>query len=90
MDAQEFETQLRLGGFDEVVTRQLPPGYFLGDHAHPFHARALVLSGDITLTVDTAARTYPEGTVFELAAGCTHQEAAGAAGVTYLVGRRAA
>ena len=90
MNTQDFEMQLRANGFTEVLTRELPPGYFLGDHEHPFDARALILSGDITLTVDGAARTYQAGTVFELGAGCVHQERAGDAGVTYLVGRRAA
>ena len=90
MDPQEFEAQLRREGFAEVLTREQPPGYFLGEHAHAFDARALVTRGDITLTVGNAARTYPAGTVFELAAGCVHQERAGADGVTYRVGRRAA
>ena len=89
MDAKDFETQLRQAGFNEVVVRDLPPGYFLGDHDHPFDSRALITAGEITLTVDKAERTYPVGSIFELHAGCTHEERAGADGVSYLVGRRA-
>ena len=90
MNVQDFESALREDGFAEVLTRQQPPSYFLDDHQHPFDARALVIDGDITLTVDGLARIYPQGTVFELPAGTPHQEQAGPAGVTYLVGRRSA
>jgi quercetin dioxygenase-like cupin family protein len=88
MNVQEFENALREDGFAEVLTRQQPPGYFLDEHQHAFDARALVIDGDITLTVDGLARIYPPGTVFELPAGTLHQEQAGPVGVTYLVGRR--
>lgn len=89
MTRQDFESELRQTGFAEVVLRELPPAYFLGDHAHPFDARALIIAGDITLTVGEADRRCPVGTIFELDAGCVHQERAGAGGVSYLVGRRA-
>ncbi len=89
MDAKDFETELRQAGFNEVVIRDLPPGYFLGDHAHDFDSRALITAGEITLTVDGTSRTYPAGSIFELNAGCAHQERAGVDGVSYLVGRRA-
>ena len=88
MNVQEFEIALRKDGFVEVLTRQQPPGYFLDDHQHAFDARALIIDGDITLTLNGSARIYPPGTVFELPAGLPHLEQAGPLGVTYLVGRR--
>ena len=90
MNVQDFEATLRQDGFTELLARQQPPGYFLGDHQHAFDARALVIQGDITLTVAGLASAYPLGTVFELTAGTLHQEQAGPEGVTYLVGRRTA
>ena len=50
--------------------------------------RALVLDGEITLTVSGDARTYRSGDVFTMAAGCAHAESVGPDGVRYLVGRR--
>jgi quercetin dioxygenase-like cupin family protein len=90
MNVQDFEASLRQDGFTELLARQQPPGYFLGDHQHAFDARALVIQGDITLTVAGSVSAYPTGTVFELAAGTLHQEQTGPEGVTYLVGRRSA
>jgi quercetin dioxygenase-like cupin family protein len=87
MNVQEFESSLREDGFAEVLTRQQPPGYFLGDHRHAFDARALIIDGDITLTVNGAARIYPQRTVFELPAGTLHQEQAGPVGVTYSISK---
>jgi quercetin dioxygenase-like cupin family protein len=88
MKVEDFEAALRKDGFTELLMRQQPPGYFMGDHQHGFDARALIIQGDITLTVAGLASAYPTGTVFELACGTPHKERAGPEGVTYLVGRR--
>jgi quercetin dioxygenase-like cupin family protein len=90
MNVQDFEASLRQDGFTVVLAHQEPPGHFLGDHRHAFDARALIIQGDITLTVAGSVSAYPTGTVFELAAGTLHRAQAGPAGVTYLVGRRSA
>ncbi|HXU66564.1 MAG TPA: cupin domain-containing protein, partial [Casimicrobiaceae bacterium] len=58
------------------------------EHAHPFDVRALVLNGEITLTVEGVQYAYREGDIFVLPAGHRHAEAVGPAGVDYLVGRR--
>jgi quercetin dioxygenase-like cupin family protein len=88
MTAEEFEAAVRREGYAEVLTRDYPPNHHAGDHSHPFDARALIVAGDIAISVDGAARHYPTGTIFELPAGTLHQEQVGADGVTYLVGRR--
>ncbi|MDE2048916.1 MAG: cupin [Betaproteobacteria bacterium] len=88
MTREAFEAALQRDGFAETLVRDFPAGYYMGDHAHPFHARALVLSGDITLTVGGQATRYDTGMVFDLPLGCVHDERAGAQGVRYLVGRR--
>ena len=50
--------------------------------------RALVLNGEITLTVEGVEYAYREGDLFVLPAGHRHAETVGPAGVDYLVGRR--
>ncbi len=83
-----FETALRRDGFDDVQRSNMPPGAISAEHVHPFDVRALVLDGEITLTVEGVAQAYREGDIFVLPAGQRHAEAVGAAGVEYLVGRR--
>ena len=88
MDIASFETALRSEGFANIETKQLPPAGRNTGHAHPFEVRALVLDGQISLTVAGEARTYRKGEVFTMATGCEHTEEVGEEGVRYLVGRR--
>jgi quercetin dioxygenase-like cupin family protein len=87
MDSSEFAASLTTAGY-EVGTSKGPAGKVTSPHAHDFDVRAMVLSGQLTLTVDGAARTYRAGDVFEMAAGCVHSEAYGPDGSESLVGRR--
>jgi quercetin dioxygenase-like cupin family protein len=82
-----FEVALRRDGFD-VHRRVLPPRTVVGEHAHPYDVRALVLDGEIRLIVDGDEYAYREGDIFVMPAGHRHAEAVGPAGVQYLVGRR--
>jgi quercetin dioxygenase-like cupin family protein len=84
----EFEPTLRQDGFDEIVIKELPAAAQNNSHGHSFDAKALILEGEITLTVDGVATVYPEGTVFYVPAGCLHQETVPAGGVRYLLGKR--
>ena len=88
MDTTSFEARLRAEGYPEIRTNELPPNKRNDEHSHPFDVLALVLEGDITLTVDGNARTYRAGDEFSMHAGCPHVEDVGACGVKYLVGRR--
>jgi quercetin dioxygenase-like cupin family protein len=88
MDQPSFEERLRAEGFPEIRTNRLQPGCHNAEHSHPFEVLALVLEGDITLTVEGNARTYRAGEEFSMKAGCPHVEDVGAQGVTYVVGRR--
>ena len=66
----------------------MPPLTVVAEHAHPFDVRALVLNGEITLTVEGVSHAYREGDIFLMPAGHRHAEAVGPTGVDYLVGRR--
>jgi Cupin domain len=65
----EFERTLRQDGFAEIAIKELPAAAQNNSHGHPFDAKALILQGEITLTVDGVATAYPEGTVFYVPAG---------------------
>ena len=87
-DAKSFEARLRSEGFPEIRTNQLAPSWHNAEHSHAFDVLALVLDGEITLTVDGKARLYRAGEEFSMRAGCKHVEDVGPNGVRYLVGRR--
>jgi quercetin dioxygenase-like cupin family protein len=87
-DEKSFEARLRTEGYPEIRTNQLKPNCHNAEHSHPFDVLALVLDGDITLTVEGKARRYGPGDEFAMKAGCRHVEDVGPKGVRYLVGRR--
>jgi quercetin dioxygenase-like cupin family protein len=88
MDQASFEARLRAEGFPEIRVNEMQARRHNAEHSHPFDVLALVLEGDITLTVEGAARTYRAGDEFSMKAGCPHVEDVGTQGVRYLVGRR--
>ena len=88
MDPTRFERALRDDGFSDIERKSVAAGTHNDEHAHAFEARAVVLEGEIALIVDGESRTYREGDVFTMLAGCRHIENVGPGGVSYLLGRR--
>lgn len=88
MDITSFRASLEQDDYAEIETKSLAAGTFNAEHEHPFDVRALVLDGEIALTVAGTTSRYCKGAVFSLVAGCRHAEQIGAAGVSYIVGRR--
>ena len=88
MDNARFEADLASDGYDRIETKRLAAGTCTAEHDHPFAVRALVLEGEITISIAGVARSYATGDVFTVAGGCRHAEQVGAEGVTYVVGRR--
>lgn len=56
MDTVGFEKALRAEGYADVESKGLPPGQHNDAHAHPFDVRALVLEGQIALSVPFGAQ----------------------------------
>lgn len=83
-----FEAQLAAEGFGAPEVREIAPGTHNDGHSHPFEVKALMLAGELQLTVDGHATTYRTGDVFTMAAGCEHIEQFGADTTRYLVGRK--
>jgi quercetin dioxygenase-like cupin family protein len=83
----EFEATERTRGCSEVLARSWQPNQVVGDHSHPFDARALLVQGEMWLTVDGKTQHLRVGDRFELAAGTPHSERYGAEGATYWVAR---
>lgn len=88
MNATDFEGSLKRAGYQDIETKEVAANTSTHQHSHDFSVRALVLSGDITLTSEGQSRTYRTGDVFEMVAGCVHSEHHGPDGSTYMVGRK--
>ena len=83
-----FEAEARAQGFDEVLERRWPPSKVLDIHTHPFALRALVVAGEMWLTVGDDVRHLRPGDSFALERDVPHAERYGAEGATYWVARR--
>jgi quercetin dioxygenase-like cupin family protein len=64
------------------------PNAALKLHTRPFESRALILDGEIALTLDGIETIHRAGEIFHLPREMLHAERDGAAGVRYLVGRK--
>ena len=56
MDRQTFEAELKRDGYD-MQTSTTPGAKVNPEHSHPFHVRAMVGSGALTLTTGGTTRT---------------------------------
>jgi hypothetical protein len=83
----EFEVAERAVGCDEVTARSWEANSEQPTHTHPFRARALVVQGEMWLTVGGDTRHLQPGDRFDLAAGQPHSERYGPEGATYWVAR---
>jgi hypothetical protein len=84
----DFAAQSRAAGFSEVLERRWDPGVEVAEHGHPFALEALVVEGDMWLTVGNATRHLRPGDRFALARDAPHAERYGDSGAVYWVARR--
>lgn len=85
---EAFQAEARAQGFDEVVERVWAPSTIVDTHTHPFSVQALVVQGEMWLTVDGHTRHLRPGDEFTLGHAIPHAERYGAEGATYWVARR--
>lgn len=86
----DYAAAARAEGFDEVLERRWSPGVVLDTHTHDFAVRALVVQGELWLTVAERTQHLRAGDTFTLEAHVPHAERYGAEGATYWVARRRA
>jgi hypothetical protein len=85
----QLQQMMRAAGYDEVVERAWAPGTVVDTHTHPFDVNALMVAGEMTLTLaGEAPRRLRAGDTFQLAADVPHAEQYGPDGATYWVARR--
>lgn len=88
LDFEDFRAQAVNEGFDEVIERRWPAGTVLDTHTHPFALQALVVDGEMWLSVGPETRHLAVGDTFELAREVPHAERYGEHGACYWVARR--
>ena len=87
-DFEAFKAQHLAEGFDEVLQRDWAPNTVLDTHTHAFSVKALVVAGELWLTVGADTRHLRVGDRFELDREVPHAERYGAQGASYWVARR--
>jgi quercetin dioxygenase-like cupin family protein len=88
MNKNQFLEQLSNEGFPTPVMVEREANSSLDVHTHPFEAKALIISGQIDITVDGIKTSYRSGNIFHLRKNQEHSESYGPSGVTYLAGRK--
>lgn len=84
---EAFATEQRAIGCDEVLERKWKPNSTLETHTHPFSVRALVVQGEMWLTVGEKVQHLRAGDRFALDSDVPHAERYGADGSTFRVAR---
>jgi quercetin dioxygenase-like cupin family protein len=85
---EQFRQTALAEGFDEVLQRDWAPDTVLDTHTHPFAVRAVVVAGQMWLSVDGTERALVVGDTFVLGANVPHAECYGPAGASYWVARK--
>jgi hypothetical protein len=85
---QQFESAALARGCDDVGERRYESAIETGEHTHPFSVEALVVQGEMWLTVGGATSHLFPGDTFELKLEEPHSERYGAEGATYWAARR--
>jgi hypothetical protein len=85
---EAFAAAARAEGFDEVLERKWAPSTVLESHTHAFALRAVVIAGEMWLTVGDDVRHLRPGDEFALECDVPHAERYGPEGATYWVARR--
>jgi quercetin dioxygenase-like cupin family protein len=88
MDEAAFREQLEQNGYGDIAIKEMAANHVEPAHTHGFAASILVLSGEISVTLEDRVVTCGAGDSFALDANIPHAEQIGGEGVRFLVGRR--
>ncbi len=86
MDEQQLTKQLQEEGFDDVYVWEDGPDMNYPPHQHPAVSAHIILTGEMTVTVDGKTTTYKPGERFDIPGKTPHSARMGPEGCKYLVG----
>ena len=88
MDERSLAKQLRDEGFTHTYVWQDGPNAHYPNHTHGDETAHIILSGEMTLTMNGASQTYRVGDRCDVPAGAIHSARMGVQGCRYLIGER--
>jgi len=89
MTREQFEADLKADGY-QIVYGGFRANHENPDHTHPWHARVMVIGGEITITRDGKPEKFRAGDSCSVPANYPHSEIVGPQGVAYIAGRKPA
>ena len=88
MDERKVTRTLLQEGFRQTDVWQDAPNTAYPDHTYPTETTHIILSGEMTLTMDGKSHTYRAGECSDVPAGAVHSARKDPSGCRYLVGER--
>jgi len=85
---RELRKQLEAEGFSHTYVWQDGSDAFYPDHTHPGLTAHIILSGEVTVTMDGKSQTYRTGDRCDVPAGAVHAARMGPQGCRYLIGEK--
>jgi mannose-6-phosphate isomerase-like protein (cupin superfamily) len=86
LDEGKLAQQLEREGFGHTYVWQDGPNAFYPEHTHDTETAHIILSGEMTLTIDGRTDTYRAGGRCDVPAGTVHSAKMGPMGCRYLIG----
>lgn len=88
MNEKVLMKQLEREGFSHAFVWQDGPSTFYSDHTHETETAHIILSGEMSLTMDHRTQIYRPGDRCDVPAGAVHSAKMGPTGCRYLIGER--
>ena len=88
MNEKELVAQLVSEGFSHTYVWEDVPNARYPNHTHGAETAHIVLSGEMTLTMDGVTKTYRKGERCDVPANAVHSARMGPRGCRYLIGER--
>ena len=88
MNERELTAELQREGFTHTYVWEDTPHARYPDHTHKMETTHVILSGELTLTMNGASKTYRTGDRCDVPANAIHSALIGPKGCRYLIGER--
>ena len=88
MPEDELVSMLKREGFGRCYVWEDGPNARYGVHEHPMETAHIILSGEMTITMDGKSKIYRAGERCDVPANAHHSAVMGPKGCRYLVGER--
>ena len=88
MNENELMAQLKSQGFGHTYVWEDGPRARYPNHTHETETAHVILSGEMTLTMNGESKTYPVGERCDVPANVVHSAVMGPSGCRYLIGER--